>query len=378
MKPPHTSRPAKDLPVRVPGGARRIGSGPAPSRQDAPADDAAPEAPVSGRQEPGGTADVRDPLPRLTQFASLGFRGEPAGSRPGIPGDGFAGGGSAGGSGPGGDAGRRPAPDKAPPTDRRAGDQARREGFRGALSVVGIVGLLSAGCVLLTLGLVNHDGGTKRQGTSMVIGSDGGVTDAGDPFDGPVPSVSAPGTEADKGGTSPVASASSSPAPGPEPKHRPASGASGTPEAPASAGAADAPTAGPSTGAAVQGRRVVSHASDRCIDIAGGAAVRGAGLMISDCSGSASQRWTFASDGTMRGLGMCVQLAGRSTTDGTDFVMARCDGGPAQRIVLNVRHDLVSALADKCADVRDNGTANGTGLQLWTCAGSPNQKWSTA
>ena len=60
----------------------------------------------------------------------------------------------------------------------------------------------------------------------------------------------------------------------------------------------------------------------------------------------------------VRALGMCVQLASGSTADGTDLVLAACDGGAEQRFVLNSSHDLVSALADKCADVRDKQTAN--------------------
>ncbi|WP_329295647.1 RICIN domain-containing protein [Streptomyces sp. NBC_01455] len=124
---------------------------------------------------------------------------------------------------------------------------------------------------------------------------------------------------------------------------------------------------------------VFSHASGRCIDVVDGKAVQGARLMISSCSPvAASQRWVFASDGSMRGLGMCVQLADGSTADGTDVELARCNGGAVQRFTLNSHHDLVSGFADKCADVRDNGTANGTRLQLWSCAGTDNQKWSTA
>nr|WP_238698064.1 hypothetical protein [Streptomyces sp. E5N91] len=40
-----------------------------------------------------------------------------------------------------------------------------------------------------------------------------------------------------------------------------------------------------------------------------------------------------------------------------DLRIASCDGGAAQRIALNFRHDVVSALADKCVDVRDGLTA---------------------
>ncbi|MGW3633870.1 ricin-type beta-trefoil lectin domain protein [Streptomyces sp. NPDC005122] len=121
-----------------------------------------------------------------------------------------------------------------------------------------------------------------------------------------------------------------------------------------------------------------SHASHRCIDVVGGKAVQGARLMIWDCKNTASQHWVFSVDGSMRTVGMCVQVTGGSTDDGTDLVLSRCDSSPAQRFTLNPRNDLVSSLADKCADVRDDGRANGTRLQLWSCGGTDNQKWSTA
>lgn len=71
-----------------------------------------------------------------------------------------------------------------------------------------------------------------------------------------------------------------------------------------------------------------------------------------------------------------MDAAGASTADGTTVQLAHCNGGPAQQFRLNTRHDLVSVLADKCVDVRDKRTSNGARLQLWACAGTPNQKWS--
>ena len=56
-------------------------------------------------------------------------------------------------------------------------------------------------------------------------------------------------------------------------------------------------------------------------------------------------------------------------------VPANCSGYRAQLFHLSSAGDLVSALADKCVDVTDNATASGTKLQLWTCAGTANQKW---
>ncbi|MFF2328566.1 MULTISPECIES: ricin-type beta-trefoil lectin domain protein [unclassified Streptomyces] len=321
-------------------------------------------------------------LPRLTQFSSLGSRGNTdrgpvaasvssgaggrvdtaAGDRPG------------GSFGRRGDAGRNHASDivvPLAPAGRPAGRKARREGFSGALAVVAIVGLLSAGSVWLTLGLVNGDNDHKRDGASVVIDSDGHGMDAIDELGGPAtPSVSVSGGKSGKKSDSPAKHTSASPT-GSASSEEPVSSGEQAITAPKEPAKAEA-----NAQAAAPGVAVFSHASRRCIDVVGGKAVRGAPLMIWDCSASASQHWTFAADGTMRALGMCVRLTGSSTADGTDLELAACDAGSAQRFVLNSSHDLVSGLADKCVDVRDNGTANGTRLQLWSCSGDDNQKWS--
>ena len=38
--------------------------------------------------------------------------------------------------------------------------------------------------------------------------------------------------------------------------------------------------------------------------------------------------------------------------------------------------NLVNPQADKCLDVRGNSSADGTRLQIWTCSGGANQKWT--
>ncbi|MFF2328591.1 MULTISPECIES: ricin-type beta-trefoil lectin domain protein [unclassified Streptomyces] len=143
-----------------------------------------------------------------------------------------------------------------------------------------------------------------------------------------------------------------------------ATAASRAPAAPASSGSSGS-----------SGVAVFSHASGRCVTVTGGQGKDGSPLQIQDCSGSAAQQWAFASDGTIRAFGLCMDAAGASTANGTVVQLANCNGGPAQQFRLNSSHDLVSVLADKCVDVKDGQTANGA-LQLWSCAGTDNQKWS--
>ncbi|MET8947607.1 RICIN domain-containing protein [Streptomyces sp. NPDC004542] len=314
-------------------------------------------------------------MPRLAQFSSLGSRagaGRAAGATPTAagpaedrPGDAFA---------RDGGTGREAAPDVVVPlrpAARRGADRYRREGFRGALAVVGIVGLLSAGGALLTLNLLDGHDDAGRDGVS--VSGDSGRHDT-DVIDGlgvvPDPAQTS-GTAVGKVSRGSEKPTSASP------------GGSASSEVSASPGAHATASAQSTTGTKPAARgpgpgvRVYSHASQRCIDVVGGKAAKGAKLMIWDCGQTASQHWTFTG-GTMRTLGMCVQPAGGSTADGADLELGACNGSPAQEFTLNHRNDLVSELADKCADVRDNGTANGTRLQLWSCSGGDNQKWSTS
>ncbi|MFF4902755.1 ricin-type beta-trefoil lectin domain protein [Streptomyces sp. NPDC001068] len=231
------------------------------------------------------------------------------------------------------------------------------------------MGLLSAGGVLLTLSLLDGHDDDGNAGTPVSV--DSGRRDA-DTVDGlGFAPVSSPASGTAAGATPDGSEQPTSTSPGGSTPGKGSASPGGHPGASAKSTAKSTPQA------AAPGVRVYSHASQRCIDVVGGKAVQGAGLMIWDCGQTASQHWTFTA-GTMRALGMCVQPAGGSTADGTGLELAACDGSPAQRFTLNHRNDLVSAVADKCSDVRDNGTANGTRLQLWSCSGGDNQKWSTS
>ncbi|MEW2515456.1 ricin-type beta-trefoil lectin domain protein [Streptomyces sp. NPDC046870] len=379
MQPPHTPRPAGDLPRRVPGSARPVGPGSGPG-QDGTAAGAARSAPDGGDRAPDAAGSGTS-LPRLTRISSLGSRRNAgrAGGTPPPAADGTVGGSA--GDEPGDAFARRadtdggPAPDPVVslgPARRGAGARTRREGLRGALGVVGVVGLLAAGGVLLTLALVNGHGDGRRGGASVTVDSRGRGADV---IDG-LGDVSAPPVKASATGPGEKTGASREPASASPGSSAPGKDPASPVRRPTTTAKATHGTGTPAP-AAAPGVNVFSHASQRCIAVVGGKAVPGAGLMIWDCSQSAAQHWAFTG-GTMRALGMCVRLANGSTADGTDLELAPCDGSPAQRFTLNVRHDVVSTLADKCTDVRDNGTDNGTRLQLWSCSGSPNQKWSTS
>lgn len=155
------------------------------------------------------------------------------------------------------------------------------------------------------------------------------------------------------------------------------SGSSGTKGGTSTSTGSGTGTGSADTTSSAPGVLIYSHAGGRCIDIVGNKGKDGSPLEIWDCGGDNWQKWEFKSDGTVRSMGRCMDVAWGSKTDGAVIQLAVCSGNPAQQFRLNSSHDLVNSQADKCVDVKDRQTGNGTRLQLWSCNGKDNQKWST-
>jgi streptogrisin C len=123
------------------------------------------------------------------------------------------------------------------------------------------------------------------------------------------------------------------------------------------------------------GSSLVSHFNGRCIDVPSSNFSDGVKLQMWDCNGTNAQRWAFV-DGTVRAGGLCMDVAWGATHDGALIQLARCSGHLAQQFRVSGAGDLVSVLANKCVDIRDWNGASGAALQIWSCSGNANQKWS--
>ncbi|MGQ4427892.1 ricin-type beta-trefoil lectin domain protein, partial [Streptomyces violaceoruber] len=124
-------------------------------------------------------------------------------------------------------------------------------------------------------------------------------------------------------------------------------------------------------------RRGQGYMSGRCIDVLDGKRTNGTPLQIWSCEGQAWQQWEIWPDGTIRTMGKCMTLLG-GHDNATPIALYDCNGNATQQFRVNAANDLVNPYADKCVDVKDQRTTNGTRLQLWTCNGQANQKWSTS
>ena len=161
-------------------------------------------------------------------------------------------------------------------------------------------------------------------------------------------------------GPRPGASASRSAPPSTPPAGRPSAAATSRPGSRPITG-----PAGPITGFA-----------GKCLHVPGDNAVDGAPAEMVACDGTPGERWTMASDGTVRLSGKCLTAVGDQTVDGTAVQLSACRGTAGQQWRFTAGQDLVNPHADKCLDVKDFNLADHTLVQLWTCAGSTNQKWA--
>jgi beta-glucanase (GH16 family) len=114
----------------------------------------------------------------------------------------------------------------------------------------------------------------------------------------------------------------------------------------------------------------------KCVDVAGATPANGTPVQLYDCNSTAAQRWTVASDGSIRALGKCLDVTGNGTADGSTAQLWDCTGAANQRWTVTGARDIVNPQADKCLDATGNSSANSTRLQIWTCTGAANQKWT--
>jgi streptogrisin C len=120
---------------------------------------------------------------------------------------------------------------------------------------------------------------------------------------------------------------------------------------------------------------LIGVGSGHCLDIPANDPFDGAPLQIAVCNGSSAQRWTFATDGTLRARGFCMDVESSSTADGAAIQLDTCDGDPAQIFVLNQIGELVNQDSGKCVSVNDQSTDYGSQLSLSSCIGGSYQRW---
>jgi alpha-galactosidase len=118
-------------------------------------------------------------------------------------------------------------------------------------------------------------------------------------------------------------------------------------------------------------------ASERCMDVEGGAAKAGSKVIIWDCHGAANQLWTSWPDKEMRVFGdMCLDASGQGTVPGTPVIAWNCNGQTNEQWTLQDDGTIKGAQSGLCLEVGGGATANDSALVLENCDGAPDQRWT--
>jgi DNA-directed RNA polymerase specialized sigma24 family protein len=101
----------------------------------------------------------------------------------------------------------------------------------------------------------------------------------------------------------------------------------------------------------------------------------GTGIEFLTCDGTIEQRWTVASDGSLRALGRCMTVKDGSAKNGTPVLLLGCSGGNAQKWRAGAKGALINRQTGRCLD-GPNVPANPPQVEAWPCNGAPYQRWT--
>ncbi|WP_338682765.1 endo-1,4-beta-xylanase [Streptomyces acidiscabies] len=121
------------------------------------------------------------------------------------------------------------------------------------------------------------------------------------------------------------------------------------------------------------GGTIKGVSSGRCLDVPGSSTTDGTQLQIYDCHTNANQQWASTAAGELTVYGnKCLDAGG--TGVGTRVQIYSCWGADNQKWRLNSDGTITGVQSGLCLDTVAGGTANGTLIQLNSCASS--QRWT--
>ncbi len=113
-----------------------------------------------------------------------------------------------------------------------------------------------------------------------------------------------------------------------------------------------------------------------CVDDTGDSSMPGTHVESTTCSNDAQQNWNIATDGTIQINGLCLGTAGDGTTSGTDVVVNTCGSSGTEQWTQGAGDRLVNGGGtNECLTVPGGKVTSGTVLQIQTCSGATSQVW---
>ncbi|WP_406091053.1 ricin-type beta-trefoil lectin domain protein [Streptomyces sp. NBC_01013] len=116
----------------------------------------------------------------------------------------------------------------------------------------------------------------------------------------------------------------------------------------------------------------ITGLNGKCVDLQSDALTDGTPIQLHSCNGTPAQAWQTTGD-TLRIRGKCA------TVNGALVQLAACNGSTAQKFTLRAADKaFVHAATGKCLAVPGTTDAEGTDLQVVTCATGAAQQWALA
>ena len=122
---------------------------------------------------------------------------------------------------------------------------------------------------------------------------------------------------------------------------------------------------------------------NNCLDVAAGGRPEGTRngniVQMWQCVGNGNQQWKLRNSHVVWSThpDKCLDVRQGQTANGTQVQIWDCQpDNPNQRWIVEDNRVIWAAHPEKCLDVSAGGTANGTKVQIWNCQrGNDNQRW---
>jgi hypothetical protein len=115
----------------------------------------------------------------------------------------------------------------------------------------------------------------------------------------------------------------------------------------------------------------------KCLRDPSGETANGTGVQIGTCASGAAQRWTVASDGTIRVNGRCLDIAGRGSSAGRPLDLWSCgNASPRQAWTQGSDGELVNPPSGLCVTDPRSSRKNGTVPVMGTCHVRSYEQWT--
>jgi predicted chitinase len=134
--------------------------------------------------------------------------------------------------------------------------------------------------------------------------------------------------------------------------------------------------------ASFNGATLVNSRAGLCFTARASSTTPGTPVVIRDCLGVESQKWTTNAAGeiqvTIAGVTRCLDAFGGGTANGTKLIIWNCQNSGNQKFVHNANNSITATKSGRCLDIQGSNTAYDTPVVLWDCknGGNGSQTWT--